>query len=147
MTACLPCAPCLPRYVHLRRADTLGQAISRVRAEQTGLWHRAADGSELERLSPPAEPVYDRARIAAALAEAERLTAGWEDWFTRNGIVPLRVTYEDLAADPQATLARVLHHIGQDPARAQGALPGTARLADALSDDWRARFLAGELGA
>ncbi|WP_220443965.1 Stf0 family sulfotransferase [Pararhodobacter zhoushanensis] len=132
-----------PRYVHLRRADTLGQAISRVRAEQTGLWHRRADGSELERLAPPAEPVFDRARIAAALAQGERLTAEWDDWFAQQGIVPLRLSYEDLSADPQATLARVLGHIGQNPARARGVAPGTARLADAVSDDWRARFLAG----
>ena len=40
-------------FVHLSRPDRLGQAISRVRAEQTGLWHRRADGTELERLAPP----------------------------------------------------------------------------------------------
>ncbi len=43
-------------YVHLTRTDKLAQAISHVIAEQTGLWHRAADGSELERLSAPEAP-------------------------------------------------------------------------------------------
>ncbi|MEM6745154.1 MAG: Stf0 family sulfotransferase, partial [Pseudomonadota bacterium] len=41
------------RFIHLSRPDRLGQALSRVRAEQTGLWHRRANGSELERLAPP----------------------------------------------------------------------------------------------
>ncbi|MEO0999464.1 MAG: Stf0 family sulfotransferase, partial [Pseudomonadota bacterium] len=44
------------RFLHLSRADKLAQAVSRVMAEQTGLWHRRADGSELERLAPPAAP-------------------------------------------------------------------------------------------
>ncbi len=133
-----------PVYVHLRRGDLLGQAISRVRAEQSGLWHRAADGSELERLAPPAEHFYDRAALAAALAEGERLNVGWEDWFAAEGIEPLRVTYEELSADPGAVLARVLAFIGSDPARAEGVQPGTSKLADALSGAWRARFLAGD---
>lgn len=133
-----------PVYVHLRRGDLLGQAISRVRAEQSGLWHRAADGSELERLAPPAEPFYDRAALTAALAEAERLNAGWHDWFAAEGIEPLRVTYEELSAGPGAVLARILAFIGADPTKAHGVQPGTATLADALSEAWRARFLAGD---
>ena len=132
-----------PRYLHLRRGDELGQAISLVRAQQTGLWHRAADGSELERLAPPAEPRYDRDALSAALAESQALNAGWEAWFRAEGVVPLSLTYEELARDPGAVLARVLDFLGLDPAMAEGVEPGTQKLADAVSDSWRARYLAG----
>jgi len=41
-------------FVHLTRRDKLSQALSLVRARQTGLWHRAPDGREIERLARPA---------------------------------------------------------------------------------------------
>ena len=36
-------------YIHLAREDKLAQAVSMVRSEQTGLWHIAPYGTELER--------------------------------------------------------------------------------------------------
>jgi LPS sulfotransferase NodH len=51
-------------YIHLSRQDKLAQAISLIRAEQSGLWHRAADGAERERTAPPRTPVYDAGRIS-----------------------------------------------------------------------------------
>ena len=33
-----------PLYIHLQRQDRVAQAISRSKAEQSGLWHRGADG-------------------------------------------------------------------------------------------------------
>ena len=56
------------RFVHLTRQDKLAQAVSMVRAEQTGLWHRHADGRELERLAPASAPIYDRLAIAQKMA-------------------------------------------------------------------------------
>ena len=52
-----------PLYLFLSRGDKVGQAVSRLKAEQTGLWHRAADGSERERSAPPRPPAYDRDRL------------------------------------------------------------------------------------
>ncbi len=49
-------------FIHLTREDKLAQAVSYVMATQTGLWHRAPDGRELERLSPP-RATQDCARI------------------------------------------------------------------------------------
>ncbi|BFL83411.1 hypothetical protein LFREDSHE_18610 [Shewanella baltica] len=39
-----------PRYVHLIRENKVAQAVSRLKAEQSGLWHLGADGTERERL-------------------------------------------------------------------------------------------------
>ncbi|MFC3179748.1 Stf0 family sulfotransferase [Cypionkella sinensis] len=129
-------------FVHLTRDDKLAQAVSLVRAEQTGLWHMAPDGTELERLSPPAAPQYDRARIAAILAALEQDDASWHSWFAAQDIQPLRLRYHDLAADPQAAVTRICAAVGV-AAPALGSLqPEVAKLADAVNADWIARYRA-----
>ena len=40
-------------YIHLSRQDKIAQAVSLLKAEQSGLWHLAADGTERERSAPP----------------------------------------------------------------------------------------------
>ncbi|MFX0541158.1 Stf0 family sulfotransferase [Roseovarius sp. S4756] len=129
-------------YIHLTRADLLDQAVSYVRAQQTGLWHRAPDGRELERLAPPARASYDRDAISAQLDALRIANAAWERWFEREGLIPLHLTYEGLAADPQGTLALILARLGLDLKAAVGVQPGVARLADEVSRDWKARFMA-----
>ncbi|MEQ8603878.1 MAG: Stf0 family sulfotransferase [Marivibrio sp.] len=127
-------------FLYLRRADKVAQAVSFVKAEQSGLWHRAADGSELERLAPPQAPAYDAERLSAEVARLAAYDAAWETWFARAGIAPLRLTYEALAANPRETLRAALEHLGLDPAAAEGATPDVARLADATSEAWAVRF-------
>ena len=46
-------------FVYLARPDKLAQAVSYLKAEQTGLWHLAPNGTELERIAPHREPAYD----------------------------------------------------------------------------------------
>ena len=128
-------------FVHLTRGDTLDQAISYVRAQQSGLWHRAPDGRELERLAPPARAAYDPHAISDQMAALRAANAAWERWFDREGLAPLRLTYEGLAADPQGTLARILAQLGQDEGAAAGLRAGVARLADEISREWKARFV------
>lgn len=89
-----------PLYLHLSRRDKVAQAVSRLKAEQTGLWHLAADGSERERTTPPQAPRYDGDRLAAFAAEAEADDAAWTTWFAQQSIAPLRVHYEDVSAIP-----------------------------------------------
>lgn len=131
------------RFVYLTREDKLAQAVSYIRAQQTGLWHRHVDGSEIERLSAACEPEYDAGRIAEQVAEFERMEAEWQDWFAEQDIMPLRLTYDELSADPKGTVARVLKFLGQDPAQADCAEPDTARLSDEVNAAWIARFRAG----
>ncbi|MBY5933463.1 Stf0 sulfotransferase family protein [Tateyamaria omphalii] len=128
------------RYLHLHRADKLAQAVSLVRANQSGLWHRNADGSELQRTAPPQTPTYDQNAIANELATVTTYDAEWEAWFTREGIAPLRLDYDTLAADPNATLARVLSHLDLPPITPPA--PAVAKLADDINADWIARFKA-----
>ncbi len=127
-------------YIHLSRGDKVAQAVSLVKAEQTGLWHRAADGSELERLAPPADPAYDFDRIDGHVTALEGHDAGWRRWFDAHDISPVRITYERLSADPGVVLAQLLDHLGRDAANALQAEPDVTKLADTISDAWIARY-------
>lgn len=129
-----------PLYVHLSRRDKVAQAVSRLKAHQTGLWHMGADGTERERTAPHHAPVYDFERLAGFVAEADTADAEWNRWFDRHGITPVRVSYEDVAADPRAALAEVLSALGRDPALAQRAEIRAAKMADEESRAWVARF-------
>ncbi|MCW2306215.1 Stf0 sulfotransferase family protein [Rhodobium gokarnense] len=131
-------------FIHLTREDKLDQAVSYLKAQQSGLWHRAPDGSELERLSAPQELRYDREAIAAQRAEMVAMDAAWAAWFDGEGIDPLRLTYNGLAADPIGTLKTVLTALGRDPAAADAVEIGVAKLSDATNQAWVARFRAEE---
>ena len=128
------------RFIYLTRPNKVAQAISYLKAEQTGLWHKAPDGTVIERLAPPAPAQYDPARIADLCSEFDAFESQWRDWFPSQGITPLALTYDDLAQNPQNQLARVLGFLGLDPATADTIPTPVAKLADATSAEWEKRF-------
>ncbi len=129
-------------FVHLTRSDKLDQAISYVKAEQSGLWHKAPDGREIERLSAPVEPVFDRAALAAQVADFTVMDEQWETWFSEQHITPLQLTYDALSEDPFGARDKVLAALGLTYRLPDGEEPPVAKLADAVNADWRRRFLA-----
>lgn len=135
-----------PRFIHLTRKDRVAQAVSRLRAEQGGLWHRNADGSDRERNAASQALDYDGAALSRFILEAETSDRHWQGWFDANGIVPVGIVYEDLAADPERAMARLLIGLGRDPEKAKGLTPVTAKLADAESEDWATRYRAEQIG-
>lgn len=129
-------------FVHLTRSDKIDHAVSYTKAKQTGLWHMASDGSELERNGPPQEPVYDVARLRDCFETMTRYDHEWNDWFIREAIEPLRLSYNDLSLDPLGSLRCVLEKLGLGPDAAQGVSPDVKKVADSISKDWVARFRA-----
>ncbi len=129
-------------YVHLSRDDKVAQAVSLLRAEQTGLWHVNADGTERERLKAGEVPVYSGRDLSRLVTQMEEHDRCWTRWFHEQDIEPLRITYERLSAEPQATLATVLSALGMDSVLAEAAEPRTAKLADRVSREWATRFRA-----
>lgn len=111
-----------------------------VKAEQTGLWHRAPDGTELERLAPPREPEYDFHRIADKVARLEQSDVAWGTWFLDQGIDPLRIHYESLSADPADAVSRICSALEVPAPGRETVIPGVARLADAVNEDWMSRY-------
>ncbi|MEM6898030.1 MAG: Stf0 family sulfotransferase, partial [Pseudomonadota bacterium] len=128
-------------FIHLTRTDRVDQAISLLRAEQTGLWHRNFDGSEFERTAPPSQPRYDADAIGRHIEHLGALDRSWVQWFERQEIAHLRITYEALAEDPRGVLSEVLKGIGGDPTSAGSVSIPTAKLADEESHAWKRRFV------
>ena len=129
-----------PRYLYLTREDKVAQAVSLLRAEQSGLWHVFADGTERERLKPEQAPVYDANELLKLESGLKEDNAAWRRWFAQQEIEPLCITYEALSTEPQAVLATVLSFLGLDPDIAGEAKPITAKLADSESFKWATRF-------
>ncbi|ADV10526.1 Stf0 family sulfotransferase [Mesorhizobium ciceri] len=127
-------------YIHLSREDKLAQAVSLIKAEQTGLWHIAPDGTEIERVAPPKEPQYDFERIRREVAELETYDAAWNIWFAAQGISPHRVGYERLSSNPAATLLGICEVLGVQAPNADDVRPGVAKLSDDTSLDWMRRY-------
>ena len=129
-----------PLYLHLSRADKISQAISRYRAEQSGLWHRYSDGSERERLKPGQEPAYDAHAMSKIVASLEEQDSLWASWFQQQGIHPIPVEYEKLASNPQNVLSSVLSELGLDCTIAASVNPKSAKMADSESQAWADRL-------
>ncbi|WP_338528766.1 Stf0 family sulfotransferase [Nitratireductor thuwali] len=129
-------------YIHLTRSDKVAQAVSLIKASQTGLWHLASDGSELERTAPPRPPSYNAGEIARNVAELTAHDEEWVRWFERERIDPVLVGYDVLSDDPKGTVAGILNRLGLDAAAAREISPGVAKLADETSRAWIERYRA-----
>jgi trehalose 2-sulfotransferase len=101
---------------------------------QTGLWRRAENGTEIERLAPPQPPYFDTKAIRQHIADFEEDDQRWEDWFTKECIHHLRLSYEALAEDPSITLNKVLEMLGLQTSSTIGTEAPLAKIADELND-------------
>ncbi len=125
------------RWVHITRADRLAQAISYVRALQTGRWTADQPGNG-------AAPGYAREAITVAIDDLADADRQLQRFFGYNGIAPAPISYERLVAAPQEEIAGLGAAIGLPGLRVDPARVTLARQADAVNASWRARYLAGE---
>lgn len=128
------------QYLHLTRTDKIRQAISVVKANQTGLWHMASDGTELERNKPAQAPSYDEKAITQQVAELLEYDREWDLWFDQQKIRPHRITYENLEQDPTVQLSKLLQYLGLNCDAAKDVQPTVKKLADAVNDQWAERY-------
>lgn len=129
-------AEALPRlsFIHLRRSDRLGQAISWARALRTGQYRSTS--------AARAEPIYGGPRIAACIADIAQEEAYWSQFFAAGGREPVHLVYEEVAADPQKAVDAVAALLGVNGATCDLSAIDLAIQRDELTEDWRARFLA-----
>ncbi|MEZ5997242.1 MAG: Stf0 family sulfotransferase [Hyphomonas sp.] len=123
-------------FIWLHRLDTLAQAISWARAEQTRIWHRL----EGEPTAPAISPAYDFDQIHMLIETIRTHNEAWQAWFNQNGITPLSLTYEALDADAPATIRTVLDQLGLDTGKANEIRSRNIRLTDQLSLDWAEQY-------
>ena len=128
------------RFVYLRREDTLAQAVSWLRAEQTSFWY-VGDVNGNGR-----EPAYDEEGIRFWLETIEGHNVAWREWFAAAGVVPHEVRYEDLTADLVGVTRGILEFLGLELPAGQVIKPRHQRQADAVSREWIARYRASAAG-
>ncbi len=116
------------------RRDRVRQGISLWRAIQTWSWRHEPNADH-------PEPVFHRGAIEHLARLLDDEDAAWERFFGEAGVEPVRVVYEDLTADPQGTIARVLEALDLPVPAGAGTRTALARQADELSEDWAARCL------
>jgi LPS sulfotransferase NodH len=122
------------RFVWMRRRDTVAQAVSWTKAEQTGVWYDHADGA------PARDPQFDAETIEHHLGEIAEHNDGWAGWFAANGVEPAPVFYEDLVADGPGVTRAVLGFLGLEVPDGVAIAAQTTRQADALNDEWIERY-------
>ncbi|MGN9812674.1 Stf0 family sulfotransferase [Micromonospora sp. BQ11] len=128
-------------FVFLRRDDVVAQAVSWLRAEQTGRWFVGGNGEISGDSGEGHEPRFDPDGIRGFVETIREHNAAWEAWFATWGIRPHRVSYEDLDADMTGAVHSVLDFLGIDlPEGGGGVVPRHRRQADELNRRWIARY-------
>jgi trehalose 2-sulfotransferase len=122
------------RFVLLRRGDVLAQAVSWLRAEQTGTWHVGDPGTNGH------SPRYDRDAIAGLVKMIDEHNAGWEGWFASVGVQPYLVEYEALEADLEGVTRGILEFLGLELPEGHAIVPRHRRQADDLNRQWIDRY-------
>ena len=64
----------------------------------------------------------------------------WNAWFKREGVTPLRITYDELSRDPPVILSGILDALDLDKSVADGIAPPTTKLSDDINRSWAERF-------
>jgi hypothetical protein len=137
------------RVVLLDRRNDVKHAVSIVRAqalkERTGRWNRREAGDELGRIRIEPEDFARRLERSRARKVATREYAASLD------LPMLAIDYEELAADPAATIARVCAHLGVEPVAPDPSVRKVTsdRLADSVEnlDELRAPYVGTDLEA
>ncbi|MEV0238209.1 Stf0 family sulfotransferase [Nonomuraea sp. NPDC050786] len=127
-------------FVYLRRDDVLAQAVSWLRAEQTGTWYVGGNGEIGGATRSGREPGYDADGIRALVEEIREHNAAWEEWFASQGVRPYPVRYEDLEADLAGVTRRILGFLGLDLPEGQTIEPRHRRQSDGLNAAWIERY-------
>ncbi|CUR55214.1 conserved hypothetical protein [metagenome] len=123
-------------FVHLQREDSLRQAVSWARAEQTGYWQ---EGDVVQRSPEP-----DVGQLVGLAQSIREHNTAWRTWFADNGIEPLDVTYEGLVGHPHRTLTSIADLLGIVPPL--DWRPGTPprKQADRVNEEWHAPLRSAE---
>lgn len=119
-------------FVHLRREDVVGQAVSWARAEQTGYWQQGDTAH--------GEPRLDLDQVDGLVRTVREHNARWSAWFSRQGVQPHVVSYEDLIDDPRRAVRGILDRLEVQALAGWRPRSTRARQADELNREWVRRY-------
>ena len=130
------------RFIHLQRNDVVGQAVSWMRAEQTGLWQEI-DRAHLEGSgTEPPKPHLDLGRIHDLVQTIDAHNVAWREWFASAAVRPHRLRYEDIVVDPVGVTRGLLDFLALEVSPELEIRAHHERLADHLNAQWADRYRA-----
>lgn len=129
------------RYIRLTRRDKLRQAVSHLKAIQTGAWWEMPVWTRTHPSMERPQPTFDAEALDFWIRRNSVHEAAWQLLFEERGIQPLEIVYEDFVEAPAATTRRVLAEL-QIPAPPDLAIgpPRYEKQADDTSDEWVRRY-------
>ena len=125
-------------YIWIMRRDKVRQAVSLWKGLQTCIWwQRIGDPiPELEK-----EPKYNFEAIDYLVQEIILHEAAWQQYFTRYGITPFTVIYEDFVPYYEATALRILDWLKIPyPDDLVFGTRCLVKQADSVSEDWVQKY-------
>jgi len=121
-----------PRFVWLRREDVVMQAVSWVKAVQTGQW---MSGQPVT-----GEAKFDFEEIEGLYHLARVQDGAWHRWFGAQRIEPFEIVYEELYREPERVMAEALAFLGVD-AEPRVEMPrDLIKQADGMNAEWAERY-------
>lgn len=132
------------RFIYISRLDTLRQAISVIKARQSGCWGI----TNITETPDFSDYVYDYDQITAAIERIEYIKNIWREWFRLTNIDPLQITYEDLCQSPLRVIALCAKLLCVDNITISRDLlndglakkSAPVKQADSLSEEWATRY-------
>jgi len=97
------------QYIYLTRRDTLRQAISITRAQQSNIWFVSKDNDQPQ---VTGAVQFDYAQICKNKLEIEQRDKEWSAFFKEQNIQPLCITYEDIYPEPLLGVKCILDFLG-----------------------------------
>ena len=125
------------RVIWLTRENMVARAISHFRAIRSDVWHRAP--KSLNRV-PAREYDFDATEIHHLYCMGVFHQECWQGFFQQHGLDPLHVVYEDLVANYESTIRRVLEFLDLGAAVKSIPRPVSFRQADETSQKWESRY-------
>jgi len=127
-------------YIWLTRGDKVGQAVSLWKAIQTWAWSYE-EVSTVASKPPVRQLTFHFGAIDHLVQQIVADETAWQQYFTRHGIEPFTVVYEDLTAAYEETARNILHFLGVPaPENLEFAERRMKRQANALSKEWVERY-------
>lgn len=123
-----------PQFLYISRQDKLAQAISLARARQTGKW--TADHADRQ------PPSYSSKLIYHCLRKICIDTARFDMYFSRNGITPIRLTYEQIVSNPKHIISMIVSALDVEWNNGLNTIEYSQKIQrDPTSIEWRNRFI------
>ena len=125
------------KFILMRRAGLVEQAVSHVIAMQTRCWTSSHDAVS--------EAVYSRDAVDRSIKFITQMHRHWNDYFERAGITPYRLDYEDFCRRPGELVGEIADHFGVALSHGKriGNMPPIEHQGDPIKAEWVAKYNAG----